>query len=124
MADGINEILGEPKESNELFSSSQIKIVTAGFGGAGCNIVNRLMKAGVKGTDFVAVNTDAQHFKIIDERIKKVLIGKSLGNRTNVRLRKSLAGESISQFTSQINIKITKLGVEKIDEILGKKDNG
>jgi len=56
--------------------------------------------------------------------LKKVLIGKSLGNRTNVRLRKSLAGESISQFTSQINIKITKLGVEKIDEILGKKDNG
>jgi len=78
MADGINEILGEPKESNELFSSSQIKIVTAGFGGAGDNMINRLLKVGVKGTDFVAVNTDAQHFKIIDDRIKKVLIGKSL----------------------------------------------
>jgi len=62
----------------EDFSSTQIKIVTAGFGGAGCNIINRLLKVGVKGTEFVAVNTDAQHFKIIDDRIKKVLIGKTL----------------------------------------------
>jgi len=33
---------------------------------------------GVKGTEFVAINTDAQHFKIIDDRIKKILIGKTL----------------------------------------------
>ena len=65
-------------DSADDFSSTQIKIVTAGFGGAGCNIVNRLLKVGVKGTEFVAVNTDAQHFKIIDDRIKKVLIGKQL----------------------------------------------
>ncbi len=82
MSDLVNDLLGQARDSNttpqEDFSSSQIKIVTAGFGGAGCNIVNRLIKAGVKGTEFVAVNTDAQHFKIIDDRIKKVLIGKSL----------------------------------------------
>ncbi|MDE1857239.1 MAG: cell division protein FtsZ [Candidatus Micrarchaeota archaeon] len=64
--------------AGEEFSSTQIKIVTAGFGGAGNNIVNRLLKAGVKGTDFVAINTDAQHFKIVDDRIKKVLIGRSI----------------------------------------------
>src|SRR5271155_3452 len=69
---------GTSGNSAEDFSSTQIKIVTAGFGGAGCNIVNRLLKVGVKGTEFVAVNTDAQHFKIIDDRIKKVLIGKTL----------------------------------------------
>ena len=78
MSDLVNEILGQPKDTTEEFSSTQIKIVTAGFGGAGNNIVNRLLKAGVKGTEFVAVNTDAQHFKIIDERIKKVLIGRSI----------------------------------------------
>ena len=60
------------------FSSDQIKIVTAGFGGGGNNTINRLLKTGVKGTDLVAVNTDAQHFKILDERIKKVLIGRSI----------------------------------------------
>jgi len=76
MSDLVSDVLGQ--KSEEQFSSSEIKIVTVGFGGAGCNIVNRLVKAGVKGTDFVAVNTDAQHFKIIDDRIKKVLIGKSI----------------------------------------------
>jgi cell division protein FtsZ len=74
----INDLLGESKPAEEAFSSTEIKIITAGFGGAGNNIVNRLLKAGVKGTDFVAMNTDAQHFKIIDDRIKKILIGKSI----------------------------------------------
>jgi cell division protein FtsZ len=80
MTDLVNEVLGQSRNSNvgEEFSSTQIRIVTAGFGGAGNNIVNRLLKAGVKGTEFVAVNTDAQHFKIIDDRIKKVLIGKTI----------------------------------------------
>ncbi len=55
----------------------QIKIVTVGVGGAGCNTVNRLLKVGVKGTELVVVNTDVQHFKIIDDRIKKILIGKN-----------------------------------------------
>ncbi len=76
MSDLVSDVLGQ--KSEEPFSSSEIKIVTVGFGGAGCNIVNRLIKAGVKGTEFVAVNTDAQHFKIIDDRIKKVLIGKTI----------------------------------------------
>lgn len=85
MTDMVHDVFGgnsrQSSGSNvaeEDFSSTTIKIVTAGFGGAGCNIVNRLLKVGVKGTEFVAVNTDAQHFKIIDERIKKVLIGRTL----------------------------------------------
>ena len=77
MSDIVSEVLGQ-KDVGEQFSSTEIKIVTAGLGGAGCNIINRLIKVGVKGTEFVAINTDAQHFKIIDERIKKILIGKTL----------------------------------------------
>ncbi len=85
MNDLVSDLLGQPRESSgngqnaaDSFSSSEIKIVTCGLGGAGCNIVNRLLKAGVKGTEFVAVNTDGQHFKIIDDRIKKLLIGRAL----------------------------------------------
>ncbi|MDE1855405.1 MAG: cell division protein FtsZ [Candidatus Micrarchaeota archaeon] len=59
-------------------STPQIKIVTIGVGGAGNNTVNRLLKVGVKGTELVAVNTDVTHFKIVDDRIKKVLIGKTI----------------------------------------------
>src|SRR5271157_903766 len=78
MSDIVSDVLGQTRDSAEQFSSTEIKIVTVGFGGAGCNIVNRLIKVGVKGTEFIAVNTDAQHFKIIDDRIRKILIGKSL----------------------------------------------
>ena len=59
-------------------TTPQIKIVTVGVGGAGNNTVNRLLKVGVKGTELVAVNTDVTHFKIVDDRIKKVLIGKTI----------------------------------------------
>jgi cell division protein FtsZ len=59
-------------------AAPQIKIVTIGVGGAGNNTVNRLLKVGVKGTELVAVNTDVAHFKIVDDRIKKVLIGKTI----------------------------------------------
>ncbi len=83
MNDMVTDVFGQGQRTQtntnvEEFSSTQIKIVTAGFGGAGCNIVNRLIKVGVKGTEFIACNTDAQHFKIIDDRIKKILIGKTL----------------------------------------------
>ncbi len=77
MVDFTNELLGG-KVLGDDNSSSQIKIVTIGCGGAGNNTVNRLLKVGVKGTELVAVNTDAQHFKIIDDRIKKVLIGRTM----------------------------------------------
>jgi cell division protein FtsZ len=77
MVDFADEFLG--KSADEQNSNiPQIKIVTIGVGGAGNNTVNRLLKVGVKGTELVAVNTDAQHFKIIDDRIKKILIGKSI----------------------------------------------
>jgi cell division protein FtsZ len=69
-----NEILGTGGQN----TVPQIKIVTIGVGGAGNNTINRLLKVGVKGTELVAVNTDVQHFKIIDDRIKKILIGKTI----------------------------------------------
>ncbi|MEW6329465.1 MAG: cell division protein FtsZ [Candidatus Micrarchaeota archaeon] len=73
----VNSVLGEREPATE-YTSEQIKIVTVGVGGAGNNTINRLIRAGVKGTELVAVNTDRQHLNMIDERSKKVLIGKSI----------------------------------------------
>ena len=69
--------VSEPS-NNEVMSNDQIKIVTIGVGGGGNNTINRLIKFGVKGTELVAVNTDAQHLNIIHEKAKKILIGKSI----------------------------------------------
>ncbi|VVB77499.1 Cell division protein FtsZ 1 [uncultured archaeon] len=78
MVDYENDILGVSGDQAGQGINAQIKIVTLGAGGAGNNTINRLLKVGVKGTELVAVNTDVQHFKIIDDRIKKILIGKSI----------------------------------------------
>lgn len=69
----------EPKSGSGDYSQyEEIKIVTIGVGGAGNNTINRLIKAGVKGTELVAVNTDAKHLSTIHERAKKILIGTSI----------------------------------------------
>lgn len=88
----IKSVVGEREPSAENFGSDQIKIVTVGAGGAGNNTINRLIRAGVKGCELVAVNTDRQHLNMIDDRAKKVLIGKSItkglgagGYRTSAR---------------------------------------
>ncbi len=44
------------KPQSETFA--RIKVV--GIGGAGCNAVNRMIKEGIQGIEFIAVNTDGQ----------------------------------------------------------------
>src|SRR6202008_4395612 len=45
-----------------------IKVV--GIGGGGTNAVNRMVDAGLKGVEFIAVNTDAQALQMCDANIK------------------------------------------------------
>lgn len=52
-----------------------IKVI--GVGGGGNNVVNRMVKAGMKGVDFIAVNTDKQ-FLDVSSATYKVQIGEKL----------------------------------------------
>ena len=38
-----------------------VRIKVVGVGGAGCNAVNTMIMAGVRGVEFIAANTDVQH---------------------------------------------------------------
>ena len=49
--------------------------------------------------------------------LRKVLIGKGLGNKQDIRRRKSIAGNTVGQFTSQINIKISKYGEKSLEQL-------
>ncbi len=48
------------------------KIMVVGIGGAGCNAVDRMIEAGLRGVQFIAVNTDAQALSrsIADNKIQ------------------------------------------------------
>jgi len=77
----IKSVLGEREPTSNTadnLGSEGIKIVTVGVGGAGNNTIGRLIRAGVKGTQLLAVNTDKQHLNLLDDKAKKVLIGKSI----------------------------------------------
>ena len=64
------DMLGDPQ--NYL---AVIKVV--GVGGGGGNAVNRMIDAGVKGVEFIAVNTDAQALLVSDADVK-LDIGRTL----------------------------------------------
>lgn len=42
------------------FDENPTNIKVVGVGGAGCNAINRMIQAGLKNVDFIAINTDAQ----------------------------------------------------------------
>lgn len=53
------------------------KICVIGVGGGGSNTVNRMINSGVKGVDYVAINTDAQALKS-SKADRRIQIGKQL----------------------------------------------
>lgn len=56
----------------------QAKIAVCGCGGGGSNTIQRLAKMGIKGATLVAVNTDANHLKMLDPSVRRILIGGGL----------------------------------------------
>lgn len=54
------------------------KVVIVGVGGAGNNTVNRLSRQNLGSMKILALNTDRSHFKALNKKIGKMLIGKKL----------------------------------------------
>src|SRR5881398_2998758 len=72
-----------------------IKVV--GVGGGGTNAVNRMVDAGLKGVEFIAVNTDAQALQMCDADIKLQigsLLTKGLGAGADPDAGQGAANES------------------------------
>lgn len=49
-------------------SPARIKVV--GLGGAGCNAVTRMVREQVRGVEFIAMNTDAQHLEVTEAAVR------------------------------------------------------
>jgi len=65
------------RELEELLKKQHSKVKVFGIGGAGGNSISRMKEIGIKGGEFIAVNTDAQDLLYCDSDYK-VLIGKEL----------------------------------------------
>lgn len=95
----------EIKPKIETFA--RIKVL--GIGGSGTNAVNRMSQLGIRGVEFIAINTDAQALHN-NQADRKVHIGKNitkgLGSGMNPELGRQAAEES----------------VEELEEVIGNAD--
>ena len=84
-------------------NSAVIKVV--GVGGAGCNAVNRMIEANLKGIEFIAVNTDYQVLKT-SKAETTIQIGekltKGLGAGGNPEIGQNSAEESIESIEQNL----------------------
>lgn len=75
----IQEIVGgtDMAFGLETGAESVVKIKVIGVGGGGNNVVNRMVRSGARGVDFVAVNTDKQALNV-SSATYKIQIGEKL----------------------------------------------
>lgn len=79
----------------ETETYAQIKVI--GVGGGGSNAVNRMIAAGLKGVDFISVNTDAQALELARSSTKLKIgtkLTKGLGSGGNPEIGQQAAEES------------------------------
>ncbi|HNT30768.1 MAG TPA: cell division protein FtsZ [bacterium] len=92
------------EQDRDLHNFAKIKVV--GLGGGGNNAVNQMVRLGVKGIEFVAVNTDMQALNI-SEAAHKIQIGtkvtKGLGSGANPEVGRKAAEETRDELAELVS---------------------
>ena len=91
----------EPEFENTSFA--QIKVI--GVGGAGCNAINRMVQYGLRGVEFIAINTDKQALFLAKAPVK-IQIGekltKGLGAGADPEVGRKAADENREQIVEAL----------------------
>lgn len=90
-------------ETEEDTNFAAIKVI--GVGGAGTNAVNRMVDAGLRGVDFIAVNTDKQALALSKAPLQVQIgekITKGLGAGANPEVGQKAAEESREEIANKI----------------------
>ncbi len=86
---------------SEMFQERVVKIKVIGVGGAGNNVINRMIEAGVDGVDFVVVNTDKQDLNKSVCR-NKIQIGEKLTGGMGAGSKPEIGKKSAEESRAQI----------------------
>ena len=91
----------------ETGPESVVNIKVIGVGGGGNNVVNRMVRSGTKGVEFVAVNTDKQALNV-SSATYKIQIGEKLthgqGAGSDPEVGRKSAEESRNQIAKEMDI--------------------
>ena len=94
---------------NSNYYIANIRVV--GVGGGGVNAINRMIDAGLKGVEFIAINTDAQSL-LMCEADAKIDIG-----REETRGLGAGADPSVGSKAAEENIEAIEAALEKSDMV-------
>ncbi len=83
------------------FQERVVKIKVIGVGGAGNNVINRMIEAGVEGVDFIVVNTDKQDLNKSNCK-NKVQIGEKLTGGMGAGSKPDIGKKSAEESRAQI----------------------
>ena len=87
---------------SENYQDRVVKIKVIGVGGAGNNVINRMIESGVEGVDFVVVNTDKQDLnKSICKN--KIQIGEKLTGGMGAGSKPEIGQKSAEESRAQIS---------------------
>ena len=87
-------------ESAKITGSATIKVI--GVGGAGTNAVNRMVESGIKGVDFIAVNTDRQ--ALMTSKAKtQIQIGEQITKGLGAGANPDIGAQSAEESRNQIS---------------------
>lgn len=98
----MNNVYSKPISRNSQFSAMKPVLKVVGMGGGGSNAINRMIELGLKGVDFIAVNTDAQALQsnLAPTKIQiGPLITRGLGAGGNPQVGFEAAKESIEDLS-------------------------
>jgi len=88
-----------PQIKPEIETFAKIKVI--GVGGSGCNAIGRMMSCGIKGVNFVAINTDVQ--ALHNNRAgEKIHIGKTLTKGMGAGMNPEIGRKSAEENKKEI----------------------
>lgn len=89
------------EENNNGMMDGTALIKVIGVGGAGNNAINRMIESGIKGVEFIAVNTDRQALQI-SKASTRIQIGEKLTRGLGAGANPDIGGQAAEESKSEI----------------------
>ncbi len=92
--------------AKQSFAASPVKIKVIGVGGGGCNAITRMIREGVRGVEFIAMNTDAQALQLTEAPVQFQLgerVTRGLGAGGDPAMGQKAGDESRDELKSLIS---------------------
>lgn len=93
--------MGDYEDNSKMMMDGAATIKVIGVGGAGNNAINRMIEAGIKGVEFISVNTDRQALQL-SKASSKIQIGEKITRGLGAGANPDIGAQSAEESKSEI----------------------